>query len=258
MGKNLPTLEDQIEEWDEPVLEYCRDITKNYLSDEDMNKGFKLEFHFVENPHFDNSVLWKEYHTEEESPYTGELDRKEIKVSEINWKPGKNVTVETIKKKTKGGGAKKAKQKGKETEEPRDSFFRNFFRNLRPDMPIPDDVNLEAAKEMVDDSDMEDDEEMMGLLMENDHEIGVSIGERLIPFAVRWYTGEAEPEGDYDDDDDDDDDDSDDDDDEDDDDDDSDDEPAPKKKAAPKKKGDGKVKIPGAGDGQSKEECKQQ
>merc|ERR1712060_742223 len=98
----------------------------------------------------------------------------------------------------------------------------------------------------VDDSDMGDDEEMMGLLMENDHEIGVSIGERLIPFAVRWYTGEAEPEGDYDDDDDDD-----------SDEDDSDDEPAPKKKAAPKKKGD-KIKIPGAGDGQNKEECKQQ
>merc|ERR1712137_422928 len=136
--KHLPALEDQIEEWDEPVLEYLSDIKRADLDPSDRNKGFKLIFSFVENPFFSNQELWKEYHTEETSPYTGEIDTKEIKCSEIDWKPGKNVTVETIKKKQKGGGAKKAKEK----EEPRDSFFRNFFRHLRPDMPLPDDVNL--------------------------------------------------------------------------------------------------------------------
>lgn len=196
---HLPSLEDQIEEWDVPVLEYLSDITKSFLDESDLNKGFKLTFHFVENPYFTNETLVKEYHTEESSPYTCELDTKEIKATEINWKPSKNVTVETIKKKTKGGGAKKQKQKGKEKEEPRDSFFRNFFRNLKPDMPVPEDVNLDEARQMVEDGDDEDDEGMMELLMENDYEIGCSLRDMLIPFAVRWYTGEAAPD-DYDDD----------------------------------------------------------
>merc|ERR1712060_330820 len=253
--KNLSALSDQIEEWDEPVLEYCCDVTTTYLSETDTNKGFRIEFHFVENPYFDNSILWKEYHTEEESPYTGELEKKEIKVSEINWKAGKNVTVETTKKKVKGGGAKKAKNKGKEKEEPRDSIFRNFFRHLKPDMPVPDDVEISD-----DDEDMMNDEEMMKYIMENDHEMGTCVRDHLIPFAVRYYTGEAEPEDsdDEDDEDDEDDDEDSDDDDDDDDDEDSDDEPAPKKKQAQKKKGSGGAKIPGAGDCQNKEECKQQ
>lgn len=250
--KHLPALEDQIEEWDEPVLEYCSDVTKSYLDAEDLHKGFKLTFHFVENPYFENDTIWKEYHTQEASPYTGEIDTTEIKVSDIEWKPGKDVTVEKVAKKVKGGGAKKTKQKAKEKEEPRDSFFRNFFRNLKPDMPIPDDVNLDAMREMMEDDSDEEDDGMMGLLMENDYEIGCSVRDQLVPFAVRWYTGEAQPEGyDEDDDDFDEDEEEDLDDDDDDEDDDEEDEPAPKKKAQPKKKGAAKA-APKA------EECKQQ
>merc|ERR1712226_116718 len=104
--KNLPDLEDTIQEWDEPVLAHLSDVRKSYLA-EDLNKGFRLTFHFVENPFFTNDVIWKEYHTQEASPYTGEIDTTEIKVSEIDWKPGKNVTVENVKQKAKGGGAKK-------------------------------------------------------------------------------------------------------------------------------------------------------
>lgn len=265
--KNLPALEDQVEEWDEPVLEYLSDIQKSYVDDKDINKGYRLSFHFVENPFFTNTVVWKEYHTEENSPYTGEMDTKEIKVSEIEWKTGKNVTVETIKKKAKGGGAKKQKQKGKEKEEPRDSFFRNFFRNLSADMPIPGDINLDEARQLCgggggDDSDEDDDEDMMELLMENDYEMGCSIRDMLIPFAVRWYTGEANPD-DFDDDDEDDDgedgEDEDAEDEETDDDDDEDDEPPRGKKGGgpvPKKKGGAPQGKGGAG--QPAEECKQQ
>lgn len=53
--KNLPALEDHIEEWDEPVLEYCKDITKSWLDESDLAKGFRLHFHFVENPYFTNT-----------------------------------------------------------------------------------------------------------------------------------------------------------------------------------------------------------
>jgi nucleosome assembly protein 1-like 1 len=241
-----------------------------------LHKGFKLSFHFVENPFFTNTEVWKEYHTEESSPYTGEIDTTEIKVCEIEWKPGKNVTVEKVQKKTKGGGAKKAKQKAKEKEEPRDSFFRGFFRHLKPDMPIPDDVNLDEARNLCDDSE-EEDEDMLGLLMENDYEIGCAVRDQLVPFAVRWYTGEAAPEeeddDDYDDDEDlgDDDDEDDEEDDEDDDSDEDDDDeddvkgkgggkPAKKRTGSGDKKGGPAPKAApgGAAPGGKTEECKQQ
>lgn len=249
--KHLPATAEHIEEWDEPVLEYLRDITKSYL-DEDWQKGFKLCFHFVSNPYFENEVLWKEYHTEEGSPYTGEIETTEIKASEINWKEGKNVTVEKVAKKVRGGGAKKAKQKGKEKEEPRDSFFRSFFRHLKPGMPVPDDVNLEEARGLMDD-DEDDEDGMMELLMENDYEIGCCVRDQLVPFAVRWYTGEAAPDDDDEDFDDDEDDEE-----EDEDDDDEDEEEEDEPPAKGKKKAGGKPGGKAGGKGQSAEECKQQ
>mmetsp|Transcript_107439 Transcript_107439/g.229383 ORF Transcript_107439/g.229383 Transcript_107439/m.229383 type:complete len:369 (-) Transcript_107439:155-1261(-) len=262
---HLPALEDQVEEWDAPVLEYLKDIKKDFVDAAEPQKGFKLTFHFVENPYFTNDVLTKEYYTEETSPYTGEIDTTQVKSTEIDWKDGKDVTVEIVKKKATGGGAKKAKQKNKEKAEPRDSFFRNFFRNLKVGEAIPDDVNLEEARQMCEgeDSDEEDEDEMLNFLLDTDHDIGCAIRDQLVPFAVRWYTGEACPDEDDDDDDEDDDDDDDeDDDDDDDDDDDEEDEPAPKKKAVPKRKpsDDAKDKKKGGGDApQPKaEECKQQ
>merc|ERR1712070_184518 len=226
--KKHPAFESVIEEWDEPVLAYIRDITTNDLDEDDSNKGFRLTFHFTENPYFSNETLEKEYHIEESSPYTQEQEVTLIKASEIQWKDGKDVTVEKVAKKVKGGGAKKAKQK-KEKEEPRDSIFRHFFRTLKPDMPVPDDVNLDDVGGMCDEDD--DDEGIMEMLMDNDHEVGMALRDQIIPFAVRWYTGEAAP----DDDDDDEDDESEDDDDEEEEDDDSEDEPpARARKAAPK------------------------
>jgi len=251
--KNHPAFESVIEEWDEPVLEFIRDITKENLDDSDSNKGFKLTFLFAENPYFSNPTLWKEYHSEESSPYTQECEVTLIKASEIDWKDGKDVTIEKVAKKVKGGGAKKAKQK-KEKEEPRDSIFRHFFRTLKPDMPVPDDVNLDDVGGMCDEDD--DDEGIMEMLMDNDHEVGMALRDQIIPFAVRWFTGEAAPD---DDDDDDEDDESEDDDDEDDDEDDEDSEdepPARGRKAAPKKKGGKDAKA--AGDQPPQEECKQQ
>merc|ERR1712228_582650 len=120
-------------------------------------------------------------------PYTQEIRVTLIDATEIEWKPGK-----------------KAKQK-KEKEEPRPSIFRDFFRSMKPDMDIPDDVNLD--EEMMED---DDEEGIVEMLMENDHEIGCALRDQIIPFGVRWYTGEAAPEDDDDEDGDDDDDDDDD------------------------------------------------
>merc|ERR1719291_1187917 len=108
------------------------------------------------------------------NPYIGELVVKDIKATEIQWKEGKDVTVEKDAKKGKGGGAKKAKQK-KEKEEARPSFFRDFFRNLSPDSPLPEDAKQQAlamAEADDEDEDDENDAELLEYLMDGDHEIG--------------------------------------------------------------------------------------
>merc|ERR1719330_726160 len=174
--------------------------------------------------------------TEETNPYCGEIEVEEIKCSEIRWKPGKNVTVEIVTKKVKGGGAKKQKQKGKEKEEPRPSFFRHFFRNMKPDS------------------------ELVEMLMQSDHEVGTVLRNCIIPWAVRWYTGEAapdyEPMGDAD---------ADEESEEDDDDEESEEEAPPRRgkgggpKAAAKKAGGKPKGSPQTKPGEPpKEECKQQ
>jgi len=235
--QNHPTIAESegIQEWDEPVLEFLVDIEKANVEEIDSKKGFKLVFHFAENPYFTNTELWKEYITEEMNPYSGELAVKEIKSCTIEWKAGKDVTVEKVAKKVKGGGAKKAKQK-QEKEQARPSFFRLFFRSLAPGMELTSDLIGDE------DADDEEVEEMLEYIMDADHDIGMAIRDQIIPFAVRFYTGEAIPEGMLDGDDEDDEDD-DEDDDSDDDDEDSDDEPPARgkggkgKKAAAKRKG---------------------
>lgn len=91
--------------------------------------------------------------------------------TEINWHPGKNITVKVMKKKPKKG-AKNAKPVTKT--EPCESFF-NFFSP--PKVP-EDDEEI-------------DDPEALQDAMEQDYEMGAAIRERIIPNAVNWFTGEA-------------------------------------------------------------------
>merc|ERR1712146_263156 len=102
---------------------------------------------------------------------------------------GKNVTVEKVAKKVKGGGAKKAKQKGKATEEPRDSFFRSNFRNLKLGDPLPEEINAEEL-------DMEDmgEDELVEEILDGQCQVLQMVKDNLVPHAVRVYTGEAFPE----------------------------------------------------------------
>merc|ERR1719356_661141 len=57
------------------------------------------------------------------------------------------------------------------------------------------------AQDEEEDDDVED-EELLAYLMDSDYEVGTALRDYVIPFAVRWYTGEAAPEVDDDDDDD--------------------------------------------------------
>jgi len=251
--QNEDAFAEMLEEWDEPVLQYLVDIKKSNLEDEFPDKGFKLEFIFKENEFFANDVLFVEFHTSYDpatyKPWK-EDDCVEIKSSEIKWKPGKNVTVEVVTKKTKGGGAKKAKQKAKAKEEPRNSFFRMLFLNFKLGEPIPSSLKemMMNMGDEVEDIDPDDEEQMSKMVLEQTHDVGYRIADGIIPYAVRYYTGEA---GERDDDSDEG---SESEEDDDDDDDDSEDEPEPKPKA--KKKG--QKNAAAGGEGQKAEECKQQ
>jgi len=106
----------------------------------------------------------------EEEEVFGELLFDNATGCKIEWKAGKNLTVKQVKKKVK------AKGKGKPTktvtvEEPVDSFF-NFFN--------PPELNDES----------ENPEELADIL-ETDFDIGCTFKDKLIPYSLLWFTGEA-------------------------------------------------------------------
>lgn len=167
-----------IKDKDLDVLSYLSDIqSESILEEGGLPRGFKLTFIFRENPYFTNSVLTKTYFMLPEDD--GVLEKAEG--TKIEWKAGKDVTIKIMKKKPKKGGKPDAKPQIKT--EKVDSFF-NFFSP--PDVPGED--------EDVDEEEMEE----LQALIEADYEVGATIREKLIPNAVRWYTGEAiEDELDY-------------------------------------------------------------
>eukprot|EP00928_Gymnodinium_smaydae_P097471 TRINITY_DN883_c0_g1_i2.p2 TRINITY_DN883_c0_g1~~TRINITY_DN883_c0_g1_i2.p2 ORF type:complete len:336 (+),score=135.54 TRINITY_DN883_c0_g1_i2:85-1092(+) len=235
--KQLPSTSDEVEPHDEEVLEYLRDVRCKNLDDADEKKGFKIEFEFSENPFFEDTTLWIEVHTKEKNPWCGEITCSKMVSSVIQWKAGKDVTVELVAKKVKGGGAKKAKQKGKATEEPRDSFFRSLFRNLKIGDPMPEDINVDGL-------DIDDDDEFMEEYLENQCQVLAMVKDYLVPHAVRVYSGEAFPEEDDDEDEEEE--------------EETDDESEEDSEPAPRKGGGKKAGGAKAGAGKDKEECKQQ
>lgn len=103
--KNLPEVEEYIEEHDEPVLEYLKDIRYKLAADgKEVSHGFSLTFDFAENPYFDHKELSKTYHCKETNPWIDQIDVTKIESTEIQWKDGKDPTVEKTQKKDQGWG----------------------------------------------------------------------------------------------------------------------------------------------------------
>lgn len=146
-----------IQERDEEALSYLKDVRCAELEGEP--RGFVLTFQFAENPFFSNTTLTKTYLMEEDELF-GELvldtskgyvhfsfiiNHFDIHIStEIEWKAGKNLTVEQIKKKVKAKGKGKP-PKTVTVEEPCESFF-NFFS---PPV-IPEEDAEEEEPELID------------------------------------------------------------------------------------------------------------
>ncbi|XP_057978479.1 nucleosome assembly protein 1;4 [Malania oleifera] len=240
--KTNEVLAEEISERDEGALKYLKDIKWCRI---DNPRGFKLEFFFDPNPHFKNAVLTKTYHmVDDDEP----ILEKAIG-TEIDWYPGKSLTLKLLKKKPKKG-SKNAKPIMKT--ENCESFF-NFFNP--PQVPEDDDdIDEDTAEELQNQ-------------MEQDYDIGSTIRDKIIPHAVSWFTGEAVQGDEYEDieeDEDGDENEDEDDEDEEDDEDDEDDEDEVEEEGKSKKKSSAGPKRSGrvqTGEGQTGErppECKQQ
>jgi len=181
--QNSSEFQEDIEEYDEAALEYLRDITFAHLDDQELT-GFRMTLHFEPNPFFTQTDLTKVYHTSRKSDFIDRLACVRIEAPTITWRPGKNVTVETVMRKPKDSRSKHAKARREEVSRP--SFFRTFFRNLGPDQEIPE----EEMDEQYGDSE-EDAKDLMMSLLAEDYEQALALRESIVPHAIRWFTGDA-------------------------------------------------------------------
>lgn len=156
---------ESIQEADEKVLKHLKKMVADKTED---GKNFTVVFHFSENEWFTNLTIKKEF----------ELDGDTIKRSfgdNIDWKEGKNITVEIVKKKNKKKKTTTTKQIKKE------SFF-----NIFEEIDLTSDSEEEDDEEKKDKNEEEDNkvEEL-----EKQYEICNSIYEEILPRSLEFYLG---------------------------------------------------------------------
>ena len=178
---NCMVVSSNITEKDEVILKSLTDVQSETLPEAD-GVGFRLTFTFAKNEFFSNQTLTKVYHMAD----SGEDPVLEKAVgTEINWHEGKNVTVKIKKKKQRNKNGKGTRVVTKT--EPCESFF-NFFSP--PKIP-----GLEEDEEELEEEEMEQRQ----MELESDYEMGIAFQERIVPHALKWFTGEAEDDDEYDD-----------------------------------------------------------
>ncbi|XP_078493810.1 protein SET-like isoform X1 [Ciona intestinalis] len=104
---NHPQISALLDEEDEDVLHFLTKVEVHEF--EDIKTGYKISFHFKENEYFDNSIISKEFHMNEEGDPS-------CKSTPIRWKEGKDLT----KRETQNNS------KGKRKHEEPESFFSWF------------------------------------------------------------------------------------------------------------------------------------
>jgi len=175
---------------DEKALKYLTDVRCKSLppAEHQSDQSFVLEFEFEDNPYFSNKALTKTYFLTDHEQI-GETTFDHMEGCNIDWKPGKNLTVKLVQVQSGGGkrgGGRKGRGKGRSgggkmitVEEPCESFF-NFFKS---DVAAAFGITEE-------DEEMEDGD--LGELFEVDYEMGLAVKEQIIASAVLWFTGEIE------------------------------------------------------------------
>ena len=172
--KNIEDLAEEIKERDEACLSALCDVQTGKLEGEDEDGdemvGFYLRFYFKENAYFTNKCIEKRYHMEDDSE---DAVLNYIVCDDIDWKPGKNLTVKVLRKKPKPGAKN---QKPITKTEPCESFFTFFYP---PEVPDEDDQGNMTEEEV----------EELQEQMENDYAIGSLIATALVPNAVDHFLG---------------------------------------------------------------------
>lgn len=97
---NHPQVSSIVTERDEEALQYLTEMEVEEF--EDIKSGYKVSFHFKENPFFINDLLVKEFHISDEA---ADGDLPASKSTEIKWKPGKSLVPKADLK----AGAKRGK-----------------------------------------------------------------------------------------------------------------------------------------------------
>lgn len=106
---NHPQISALLDEEDEEALHYLTSVEVEEF--EDIKSGYRIKFHFSENPYFENNLICKEFMLSENGEQT-------CKSTNINWKENMNLTTRLSE------AAAKAGQK-RQHEEP-ESFFSWF------------------------------------------------------------------------------------------------------------------------------------
>ena len=146
---------------DKAVLQHLTNISFAYI-DNDITKGFVLNFEFESSEYFDACVLQKGYYQEF---VNGEPILVKTVGSAIQWK-SKDADVTQVRRRSSKRGAPGA-------DGPSDSFF-NFFNP--PTIPEGEEADI--------------DYEGLEIEIEMDYELGTAIKNQIIPFAVEYFVGE--------------------------------------------------------------------
>lgn len=166
---NEPGLCATVEPYDKEVLEYLVDVHCETTGG--LEEACVLQFDFRENPFLRNKTLRKTMHSRIDAEEDGEPMLIRLEGCRIEWKKGKNVTVQVKRKKQKSKTGKGHRHVL--IDEPRSSFF-NFFSP-------PDKVPGE-------DDDCTEKDEERALRDFNQCE---AFRQHLIPRAVDHFTGES-------------------------------------------------------------------
>lgn len=98
---NHPQLSTLLDEDDEEALQYLKKVEVQEF--EDIKSGYRINFYFdaAKNPFFENDLLFKEFHLNDNGEPT-------CKSSQIKWKAGKNLTEESKLNADSKGARKRA------------------------------------------------------------------------------------------------------------------------------------------------------